>query len=209
MKLTVERQNNVNFDQVSTLCPHCGKEGTFDPIGTDLSIDQVTVCGQRKCPNTACRGHLFVVMENGHLIASYPAVTIDFDATDVPERVRSTLEEALTCHANSCFVASAMLVRRTLEEICHDRGATGANLKARIKDLESRIVLPAELMEAMNELRLLGNDAAHIEAQTFSSISKRELDIAIEFAKEIIKGLYQYSSLLEKIRALKTESVDT
>ncbi|GAA5510039.1 hypothetical protein Rcae01_05545 [Novipirellula caenicola] len=95
------------------------------------------------------------------------------------------------------------MLRRTLEKICDDRGATGNNLKARIKDLESKIVLPRELIDAMDELRLLGNDAAHIEARTFAEISEQELAVAFEFTKEIIKGLYQYSSLLERLRSLK------
>ena len=95
------------------------------------------------------------------------------------------------------------MVRRTLEEICEDKGAKGGNLKARITDLESKIVLPRELLEAMDELRLLGNDAAHIEAKTYDQITSNELEVAIVLTKEIMKGLYQYSALLGKLRALK------
>ena len=98
------------------------------------------------------------------------------------------------------------MVRRTLEEICEEKSAQGNNLKARLKDLESKIVLPKELLDAMDELRLLGNDAAHIEATQFDEISSNELEIAIEVTKEIMKGLYQYSSLLGKLRALKTNA---
>ena len=57
----------------------------------------------------------------------------------------------------------------------------------------------------MQELRLLGNDAAHIEADTFEKIGKDELEISIEFTKEILKAVYQYESLLEKLRSLKKE----
>ena len=56
----------------------------------------------------------------------------------------------------------------------------------------------------MDELRLLGNDAAHIEAKTYGDISEVELGVAIEFTKELLKGIYQYSSLLAKLRNLKT-----
>lgn len=100
-------------------------------------------------------------------------------------------------------MAAAIMIRRTLEEICEDRGATGKNLKDRIADLKSKVLLPQELLDAMDEMRLLGNDAAHIEARTFAQIEKAELDVAIEFTIELLKALYQYSSLLDKMRALK------
>jgi hypothetical protein len=185
-------------------CPHCGHEAVFEPLGPhDVLIAQNIVCGQRKCPNPNCSGHLFVTFHKAMLVASYPPLKLDFNSENVPERIRQTFEESLTCHSNGAHVASAMMVRRTLEEICEDKGATGKNLKERIKDLESKIVLPQELLEAMDELRLLGNDAAHIEAKDFDQISDVELEVAIELTKEIMKGLYQYSSLLGKLRSLK------
>lgn len=203
MRFTVKGTSDASYGKLPTLCPHCGREGTFDPIGKGVNIGDGFIAGQSACPNAECKGHIFIVAKKGQIFASYPAVLVDFDATSVPDGVKTTFEEALQCHANSCFVASAIMVRRTLEEICHERDAKGSNLKARIKDLESKIVLPKELIEALDELRLLGNDAAHIEAMTFKSVSKAELDVAIEFTKEIIKGLYQYSALLDKIRSLQ------
>ena len=205
MKLKMFHEKSLNAGKVSASCPHCGKEGTFDQVGADIDIGAGFICGQRRCPNSECCGHLFIVLRGRQLVAAYPPVCIDFDTENIPEGVCKTFEEALDCHAASCFTASAIMVRRTLEEICAERGANGANLKERIKDLESKIVLPKELIDAMNELRLLGNDAAHIEAQSFTTISTEELNIAIEFTKEILKGLYQYSVLLSRIRALKTD----
>jgi hypothetical protein len=55
----------------------------------------------------------------------------------------------------------------------------------------------------MDELSLLGDDAAHIEADTFAQISSQELDVAIEFTIQFLKALYQYSNLLSKMRELK------
>ncbi|NOY48408.1 MAG: DUF4145 domain-containing protein [Chlorobi bacterium] len=203
MKLTVTQGANANIPALSARCPHCGKEAVMSQLGQDLAIGGNYVCGQRVCPDPQCKGHLFVVSHAGSLLTSYPAIRIDFNAENIPDNVRETFEEALDCYAAGAFVACAIMVRRTLEEVCSDRGAKGGNLKARLSDLQTKIVLPKELIEAMDELRLLGNDAAHIEAQTFDQISTEELDVAIEFAKEILKGLYQYSSLLSKLRGLK------
>lgn len=93
-----------------------------------------------------------------------------------------------------------------MEEICEDKKATGNNLKARIKSLGSQIVIPQELLDGLDDLRLLGNDAAHIEAKVFGSIGKPELDVAIKFTKEIIKAVYQYAALLKELKALRSQS---
>jgi hypothetical protein len=65
------------------------------------------------------------------------------------------------------------------------------------------VVVPQELLDAADELRLLGNDAAHIEAKSYDAIGKDEASLAIELAKELLKAVYQYSSLVNRLRALK------
>ena len=124
---------------------------------------------------------------------------IEVDASEV----LIAFEEAIKCHSNSCFIASAIMIRKTLEEICIDRGAIGKNLFKKLEDLGSKILIPQELLIGMNELRLLGNDAAHIEAQTFSEIGNEEIEVSLEFAKEILKAVYQYENLLQKLKKLK------
>jgi hypothetical protein len=115
--------------------------------------------------------------QSGNLLFHYPFRSVSLNKENIPASIIKTFDEAVTCHAQNCFVASAIMIRRTLEEICEERG--------------------------MDELRLLGEDAAHIEADTFTQISSQELDVAIEFTIEFLKALYQYSSLLSKMRELK------
>ncbi len=182
-------------------CPYCRSKAVFFIIGDDISISQRYTAGQRVCPD--CQGHLFVVLEWDKLFRAFPPLRIDFDSQDIPETIVRSFHETLSCHAHNCFVSAAIMVRRTLEEICADRGATGRDLKARIADLKGKVVLPNELFEAMDELRLLGNDAAHIEAKSYEFIGTEELETAIQFTKEIMKGVYQYKGLLSKLRALK------
>ena len=95
------------------------------------------------------------------------------------------------------------MVRRVLEELCADRGATGRDLKTRLSNLGDNIVVPKELLEAADELRLLGNDAAHIEAKSYDNIGKDEAELAIELAKELLKAVYQYANLVSRLRSLK------
>jgi hypothetical protein len=95
------------------------------------------------------------------------------------------------------------MVRKTLEELCLDRQATGGHLKERIRSLGTKVVLPQELLDGLDDLRLLGNDAAHIESQEFNKVGQEDVEIGIEFAKEVLKAVYQYSALLTRLRALK------
>lgn len=97
------------------------------------------------------------------------------------------------------------MIRRTLEEICDDKAVKAENLKKRLEALAAQIILPRELLEGMDELRLLGNDAAHIESHVFENIGKEEVEVSIEFAKEILKAVYQYEQLLGKLRSLKKQ----
>jgi hypothetical protein len=161
------------------------------------------VAGLRRCPDPTCYSLVFFALEGGKIAASFPAESIDFDSTNVPTTVQAAFEEAIKCHAQNCYVAAAIMVRKTLEELCHERSATGANLKERIKALGSKAVLPQELLDGLDDLRLLGNDAAHIESQEYSKVGKEEVEVGIEFAKEVLKSVYQYSALLNRLRALK------
>lgn len=205
---------NVKADTVSVQnagvvvrlrCPVCRQRGTFEIMGTnDLMIhDARSILDIRRCPDPVCHAAVFFVFADGRLIDSYPAETIDFDATNIPAAVTSPFEEAIKCHAHGCFAASAMMVRKTLEELCRDRGAEGENLKGRISALGTKVVLPAELLLGLDDLRLLGNDAAHIESREYERVGTEEVEVGIEFAKEVLKSVYQYSALLAKLRALK------
>jgi Domain of unknown function (DUF4145) len=194
---------------VSARCPACRQLGTFELLGKDLmfsSQNPPVFVGHRRCPSTSCRTHLFVVLQGGKLLLSYPPARIDFDATNVPASVVAALEEAIICHANSCFTAAAIMVRKTLEELCRDRQAQGKDLKDRIRDLGTKIVLPQELVSGLDDLRLLRNDAAHIESREYDKVGKEEVEIGIEFTKEVLKATYQYSALLNRLRSLKRSS---
>ncbi len=218
MKVEINRiEPTVKNENVSLKCPHCGHYGTFlslvGGIHDILVSDKYSshhYLGIRRCPRNECHGQLFFIANHsGNLIFTSPPQTISFEKENIPENILSAFQEAIICHSNNCYIASAIMIRKTLEEICVERNAEGKNLFLRLKDLSSKILIPKELVEAMDELRLLGNDAAHIEAQTFNEVGKNEIEISIEFTKEILKAVYQYESLLMKLRSLKSNKTTT
>lgn len=189
-------------------CAGCGNHGTFAPNKDvpDLRwVDggRLWKAGPRRCPNPHCQALAFVVLDDNLLVHVSPAERLDFDSSNLPDQIRDSLEEAITCHAAGAFRASALMVRRVLEELCSDRGATGKDLRSRLSNLGENIIIPKELLDAANELRLLGNDAAHIEAKNYDSVGQNEAELAIELAKELLKAVYQYASLVDRLRGLR------
>lgn len=199
-KGTATTVGNINFK-----CPHCGHYGTFPQILLYIyDSDNSNRFGQVICQNRDCECITFVIVDiNNKVIKTYPNLLIDFDKSKIPEKITNVIEEALICHTNECYISAAIMIRKTLEVIAEDKGASGKNLKDRIKDLGGKILIPRELMEGMDELRILGNDSAHVEAKVYEEIGKEEVEISIEFAKEILKSVYQYEDLLNKLKSLK------
>jgi hypothetical protein len=200
--------------RLTARCPSCHRSATLDDTGLwDLDLNSgyedeedviVAIAGFRFCPSPDCRQFIFVVYSpDGEMIRMYPAERIDFDSTNIPSNVLKTLEEAISCHAIGSYVASGMMVRKTLEELCEDRKAKGKNLKEKIADLGNSVMMPKELLDGLDDLRLLGNDAAHVQAKTYLQVGKEEIEISIEFTKEVLKAVYQYSHLLARLQSLK------
>lgn len=134
---------------------------------------------------------------------TFPLNKIPFDTTAIPARIVNTFEEALTCRANDCYTAAGIMIRKTLEVLCEELEIRGGSLYERMQQIGGRVILPPELLEGLNDIRLLGNDAAHIESKTYTTISHEEIDLSIEILKEVMKAIYQYDTLLGRLRALK------
>ena len=100
MHLRVRARNNHSPVPVVLRCPRCRQVGTFEPIQShDSAIDSGTgeptvVAGERRCPDPDCHEHVFFFKQRDKLLATYPPERLDFDASDVPEPVRTALEEA-------------------------------------------------------------------------------------------------------------------
>jgi hypothetical protein len=200
---------------VSIRCPHCREIGSFNALGGHVwqfgkkattNIAQTHFVADyfasvRVCPNDKCRGLVFAIESKEGVVEVEPPQLLDFNPEGLPERVQQTLREAVACHGAGAYRAAAMMVRRLLEEICEDNKAVGANLHQRLASLKTSVVLPSPLFEAMNELKALGNDAAHVEAKSYDNIGADEAADSIELAKEIVKALYQLKGLIARLQA--------
>lgn len=219
LSLSISGQNvgTTHAQIVNLRCPHCHRNGAFHGVQAEdvswtqsLTAEQkhlnrvaVLCAGVRRCPNPECLGPVFVVLNGSQLYRIYPPEIIEFDGDGIPDTVKSCMEEAILSHASGCYRAAALMVRRTLEEMCNERGSKGSNLKERIDGLKGHIVIPEGLFTGAHELRFLGNDAAHIEATAYENVGKEETSVAIDLAKELLRATYQAASLVKRLQALK------
>ncbi|MGA2493496.1 MAG: DUF4145 domain-containing protein [Roseiarcus sp.] len=197
---------------ISIRCPHCRHLGSFGGIGQGLHYKKSITPPTRQenfnaqvrlCPNPGCNGLVFTVMREGTVASVQPPELIEISTDNLPSICQVTLVEAAACHAAGAYRASAMMVRRLLEELCELNGASGANLHQRIESLRKLISLPEPLFEAMAELKALGNDATHVQAKSYDDIGRDESADAIELACEILKSLYQLKGLVERLQKRK------
>ena len=65
--------------------------------------------------------------------------------------------------------------------------------------------MPEALLDGLDELRLLGNDATHVEARLYDDVGQEEAELAIDVTKEVLKGVYQYGDLLKRLKARRGE----
>lgn len=195
-------------------CPECGQKSILafaavpDGQAKYVGSSGTATWATRVCPDPACGALIFIVGQDGSeaIIKSFPPESIDFDSTDLPPAVLDAFKEAVECHAHACYQASAIVVRKTLEEVCADRGAAGNNLKTRLENLRGKLLLPKEMFDALHDLRLLGNDAAHVELSDFNAINKEKVEVALDIGKEILKAAYQYKSIMGRLDALKVRA---
>jgi hypothetical protein len=210
---------------VSITCPHCGHVGTFHHLSNIQDVffrkkGQVRTqsgamtganvgfhAGIRRCPNPLCGGLVSVLAFNNsnrlEIIDTHPPQLISFRTDNIPANIVSSIKEAIACHAAQAYRAAALMVRRSLELLCEEKGASGANLQQRIRSLAQFAILPPALLSGADNLRLLGNDAAHVEAKSYDDIDKQHSELAIEVCREVLKAVYQHDDLVARLAKLK------
>lgn len=124
----------------------------------------------------------------------YPQCTINY--TGVPETVKEAFESALKVK-NIDKEICALSLRRVLEAICKDKGATGKDLNSMVQDMIARKILPEMFNDACWIIRQLGNSAAHADNIHFP---KRQVDETMGFVQSIINYLYILPVKMKKMR---------
>jgi len=184
-------------------CPYCGQAGAFASLSEDTTIGHNTYVSVRKCLNVECRGVVFYYRGKDGIVKTLPYRGIEDGRADAPPAVGNALEEATICHANGCYVAAAVMVRRALAKLCDEVGIAEGDLSVRLESLGKIIVIPPALLTGLRDLRMVRDAAASSESGIYSAVSRKEVEVGIDCTKTILKALYQYESLVGRLEALK------
>lgn len=152
----------------SIRCPHCMQIGMFqNAVHRAMNYQkavhphanpQQRMVGQytatlRVCPNQECKGLILAVQMGASILKVLPTQKLDFTPDGIPPKLIATLKEAIDCHSNEAYRATAMMVRRLMEEICEEHGAAGPNLHQRLGDLKNKVPLSIALLDGAMELK--------------------------------------------------------
>lgn len=202
--------SKLSYDRhkVETKCPHCGIMATFTAIGEmpDINLHNMHYTGIRYCPS--CKSFILFdtsLGSNGKFYVDMilPNHIQKTNIKNLPPKIEGLLNEALGCYSNNYYTAAGMLIRKTLEAICDEKQAKGDNLHQRINSLKKQVTIAESLYEAAMQLKLLGNDAAHIDLKDFDNIGKEELVLAFTLLERILKSIYEDGIYLEALIAKK------
>lgn len=203
------KNNTVRF------CSHCGNAGILDLITyidtpyqhghfgdmlSDASISykrwiffQCPVCKNPTIISeyTSADGRSV----NSHeTVYEFPITTVHFDG--VPENIKTAFDSAIKTKGIDRAICILSL-RRTLEMICKEKGASGQDLKDKISDLIDKKRLPEMMADACWIIRQSGNDAAHADDIVFT---EREVEEIIEYVSTVINYLYSMPVRIAKLK---------
>lgn len=186
-------------------CLYCGNKTLMNQVGEhihrwneDYSYYGYYIYSMYKCP--VCNKVSFYqeysdcamqgIDEKGEIVELvdeeilYPINS--FYSKYLPKHIKDAYESALKTK-NIDIAICLIALRRTLEMICNDKGATGNNLAKKIEDLSKKGILPKELKAASKITKNFGNIGAHGED---INIYPKELNELIVFVEYILEYLY-------------------
>ena len=139
-------------------CPHCGiaAQQLWDGARFDYRESKFEV-HISEC--TECEGQCLWVDQKMLIPTSGGTMR---PSADMPDNVKADYNEAASVMQASPRAAAALL-RLALEKLCdHEKvGAKGGSLQAKIDYLEKEKNLSVELVQAMDAVRVIGNEAVH------------------------------------------------
>lgn len=115
----------------------------------------------------------------------YPINSLE--SKTIPAKVKGAYEAALKTKGIDKYICLIAL-RRTLELVLKDKGATKWGLKDKIEEIAEKGLLPDTLKEASSLAKLLGDTAAHDKEDL--DIDQYDVEAIAEFIGYIIEYLY-------------------
>lgn len=197
-------------------CGHCGNRapmlivGRYSKVRTHLDDkagfqwDAGTIYETLECP--ACGDIEFrsYYYHEGFEEQGVDYKTLYPTSTKIPiglvDPIKKEYEAALKVKSVSAN-AYGVLMRRVLELVCEDRGASGQNLHQKLTDLAQKSEIPKQLVAVADSLRVFGNLGAHA---SLGELTENEVPILENLSRAILEYVYSAPYLVSQAeKALK------
>lgn len=122
----------------------------------------------------------------------------------VPESLRLEHAEARACYDNRSYTAAVVMVRRTLEGVCANKGVKKMPLFKALEHLKENGLIEGRLLEWAQELRVLGNEGAHF---TGHRVSREDAQDALALAEALLDYLYVFNEQFVEFKSRRQKKM--
>lgn len=136
----------------------------------------------------------------GEATKLYPADEF-YISPDLPITIKHALLESIRCFRAKSYTATAIMCRRTIEGFCEIKQARETNLFKSLEKLKNLGVINEQLHEWANQLRLVGNEAAHDISIEFSQVDAKDI---LDFTIAILDFTYSFKDKFDSFKARRT-----
>lgn len=190
-------------------CPWCGIRSSVESVvfhyssrdGGGRYLYTVAVCPARDCD----RASFLIITDPYKRFFDYveiyaakvfPNAHADYAPEGVPEQIAMEFCEALECGWAGHDIAAALVGRRVLQAAARD--VIGTKLKNLQEEIEA---IPDDrlnkaLKEQAHHVRLIGNDAAHVDP-----VAKEDVEDLLAFVEQVLDALYVGPTKVAKLQA--------
>lgn len=221
----------------SGVCPRCGNMSNFSYEGSiAIAYDPKLVAAERDGSRSrlpvervsafeclGCHSGVAVVEElyvddrhwtkrgggrhNWRGVMWWPAPAVAGLTTEVPASIMECFKEGLRCLGAAAPRGAAVMFRRTLEAIVHDRGGANAiaalagpngKLYKALEVMASEHKITPDLAEWAKELRLAGNAGGHYDPM--DDVTTEEAESLSKLLRHLLVYLYEVAGQIRRAR---------
>ncbi|MFG2319860.1 DUF4145 domain-containing protein [Streptomyces tendae] len=128
----------------------------------------------------------------------------------IPKSLVREMREAYTCFKAKAYTATLVMVRRTLEGMCTDQGATSKKaLFQKLQELQNLGKIEGRLVDWAQALRAIGNQGAHFSP---TAAKREDAEDALALAEALLDYVYVFTARykeFEQRRAAESAKSDT
>lgn len=115
----------------------------------------------------------------------------------IPEKLGKALIESIQCYKSNSYTATVIMCRRAIEVFCSIKGVKERDHDKSIKKLRDEGLINEQLYEWANQLRLVGNLAAHDVDSEFSNLDAKDM---LDFTIAIFDFTFSFKDKFDKFK---------